>query len=318
MVYKSHTLTREHRANLCVFPQNRNLSKPLPTAKMFRNNSFPVSLLMLLLFVHEIAGDKKFATVTTTPPSRRFTASDKLTPGTTAPPRRTFTAADDLTFWPVKTPGPNPNGAFCNIFTQDCPSGYKCVSEDLSSTPRCRSLDNNPDSVGDPCSSKGNNDGDTCDEEGMCIDGVCRPLCTGNENAPSCPNLGGDICHRYSGGPPLCEEKCDPIIYASCNGGGDRYCTTDSGLSGRFTCMHETGDILGLQGDSCVETSQCNQGFYCLSKGKLPAGFCDNNAALKCCTPLVEDAGDCPSGTVAEPLSMSPPPMLEHLMVCVL
>lgn len=274
-----------------------------------------LQLSLTAFFLYLATGADKLGTVTARPPTGRFTVSGDLVFVTKAPPARS-TAVNDLTF-EESNPTPGPNGAFCDIFAQDCPDNFKCTSEDLSSQPRCRPLDNNPDSVGDPCSTKGNNDGDTCDEEGLCINGVCRPLCTGSNASPFCPDI-KQLCHRYVNGPPLCEDKCDPIIAASCNGGGDRYCSTDSGLNdGRFTCMYETGEQLGLQGDSCVETSQCQQGFACMIKTVLPPGFCHNGAALSCCTPLVEDADDCPAGTAATDFYQFPPPGLEHLMVCV-
>lgn len=247
-----------------------------------------------------------------------------LTTATTPPP--TFVPvhgshnshADTLTFTvPVVTPGPN--GAQCSIWSQDCPKTYKCIAESLDKVPKCRRLDDNPDQVGDECSTKDNNDGDTCDKDGMCINGVCQPLCRGTPQNPNCPDQ-DQFCHIYSKGTPLCEYKCHPLLHGVCNS-AMKYCTVDSGSPDqRFSCMHKTGEQLGMNGDSCTETSQCRQGFACVSKGALPNGFCDNNSALSCCTMLVYDdePEHCEGGTVSQPFypPNSAPPGLGDLHVC--
>lgn len=258
--------------------------------------------------------------------SKAVVTDSVFTTSTNPPP--TFVAnhgsghshSDTLTFQ-TPNPTPGPNGAQCSIWAQDCPNNYKCVAESLDKIPKCRAFDNSPDQVGDECSSKGNNDGDTCDKDGMCINGVCRPLCQGNAGNPQCPSS-SYICHLYAKGTPLCEKKCDPLVHGSCNQ-ADTYCSLDSGSPDqRFSCMHENGDILGMNGVSCTETSQCRQGFVCVSKGNLPNGFCHNNASLKCCTMLVyeDEPEHCEGGTVRRPFYQPPPgpPGLGHVHVCVL
>eukprot|EP00178_Gracilaria_changii_P023319 TRINITY_DN70657_c0_g1_i1.p1 TRINITY_DN70657_c0_g1~~TRINITY_DN70657_c0_g1_i1.p1 ORF type:complete len:282 (+),score=30.98 TRINITY_DN70657_c0_g1_i1:336-1181(+) len=220
----------------------------------------------------------------------------------------------------VAAPRPDgPNGAFCNVRQQDCPSGFKCISETLNGQPRCRALSHNPDSVGDDCDTLMSNDGDSCDVDGICVNGVCQPLCQPSD--PPCPGA-TDLCHIYGGGVPLCEMPCFPLINGVCKEHPNTFCSSDSGVpDGRFTCVQDTGEPLGLQGASCVRTSQCRQGFFCVVKTRLPAAFCDDSNTLQCCTALAEDGDDCPQTSPSlslVPLFQSAPPGLERLGVCVL
>ena len=81
--------------------------------------------------------------------------------------------------------------------------------------------------------------------------------------------------------------------------------------------MFQPDEPLGLEGDSCVQTSQCREGFACVPKTSLRNGFCDNNSALSCCTRLAEDEDDCQTGDQLVPFYPDPPPDYEHIGVCV-
>lgn len=218
----------------------------------------------------------------------------------------------------VKTPsgGGGVNGAQCDIWAQDCPSSYKCIAESLTKMPRCRPLSDNPDQVGDLCSTLGQNDGDSCDKDGMCVDGVCRELCSGSPNGPSCSAI-KDLCHSYASGTPLCEERCDPLLL-TCS--ANTYCSTDAGVPyGQFTCRHATVDNLGIGGAGCTITPDCHQGFACIAMNQMPQGYCQVNGLAACCAPLVENVNQCPAGFsfTTHDFYQNPPPGLEYLEVCV-
>ncbi len=218
----------------------------------------------------------------------------------------------DYTFksWPG---GGGGNGAQCDIWEQDCPSGYKCVAETLDGEPRCRALSNNPDQVGDPCSSLGVGDGDTCDVDGMCIDGVCQALCSGSAQSPQCPTL-DEVCRIHGEGVPLCQQECDPLIYASCD--ANQTCAAQASSLEIFSCTPTSGP-LGTSGDGCVGIDQCAQGHACIPKSALPYGSCPNGYD-NCCTPMcdLDEANVCGGGTSCIPFYQSPPPGLEHVGVC--
>lgn len=217
------------------------------------------------------------------------------------------------------TPGP-----MCDIWdADDCGSGQKCVGESVHDQPQCRSVGSNPDQVGDSCSNNG--PGDTCDVGAMCIEGVCRQLCTGAPGNPSCAPLGTNFfCHIYeNSGVPVCEEECDPLVAASCSGG--LHCVPASFPSlERFTCGVDDSGGNGTLGDSCANQNQCAQGHVCVPESSLAgAAQCGGGT---CCTELCELPDDenpeNPCSTALHSCvpfySGSPPPGLEHVGVCVI
>lgn len=206
------------------------------------------------------------------------------------------------------------NGALCVFDQQDCPDGYKCTVEDIwLDKPRCRSLQDNDDQVGDLCSELGNNDGDSCDVDGLCLGGTCRQLDTDNTLCPL-----KDVSHTYPSGVRLCEEVCDPLSPSSCP--SDAHCTrTSSSPDGIFSC-HITNNInLAGFGESCVSDYQCQQGAICLQSDAVPFGFCDNGLP-KCCVPLCE-LGKlfCQGGSTCQSIyNNNVPPGFESVGACVL
>ncbi len=214
-------------------------------------------------------------------------------------------------------------GAACDIWdADDCGEGSKCIVDDVhQSQPRCRSVVDNPDQVGDPCSTLGANDGDTCDVGGMCLDGVCVEMCSGTPGNPTCNSGGTDgTCYIYDSGTPLCTETCDPLINGSCAGG--MKCGPTTGLPAfEFVCMLDESGNSGVQGDSCTLQTQCAQGFACVTALSLDFGFCEGNAN-QCCTPMCELSagnGPCPGNLqCTTAFADSPPPGLEDVGICVL
>jgi len=215
------------------------------------------------------------------------------------------------------------NGAPCDIFNQDCPIlpvHLKCTVDDIwDDIPRCRPVTDNPDQVGVPCSELGDNDGDSCDVDGLCLDGLCREM---HIDGVSCNH--NEISHMYTSGVRLCEEKCDPLYAGECGSG--KHCTsTDSSPDGIFSCYVTDNLNLGSFGKGCVSSHQCQEGAICLQSNTVPNGYCDNGLT-HCCVPLCDiDQGDsfCHSETGASTCCMtiynnSTPPGLEHIGACVL
>lgn len=219
----------------------------------------------------------------------------------------------DYTFKAWPDDGGSGNGSQCDIWAQDCSEGFKCVAEDVHGEARCRPLSNNPDQVGDPCSDLGVNDGDSCDVDGMCINGICKQVCGGSANSPTCGSL-SQLCHIYEEGVPVCEEECDPLLYASCEAG--ETCATGFSSLEVFSCVPTEGP-LGTSGDACADITQCAQGHACLPADVLPFGFCDGNAS-QCCSQLcdLDENYDCGGSMSCLPFYQSPPPGLEHVGVC--
>jgi hypothetical protein len=217
--------------------------------------------------------------------------------------------------------GGGPNGAFCDIVQQDCPDGYKCTVENIFvGAPRCRSLDNNPDQVGDDCSKLGNNDGDSCDIDGICLGGYCQGIDTDDSQCEL-----SQLSHLYPTGVRICEEECDPLLNASCNSVPDGYCTRTAGSEfGIFSCcIQEDFNILGNFREGCVDDVQCQQGSICLAEDVAPISNYCLGGATNCCVPLcdLDDNDFCQTlagfTSTCTSIFNIVPPGLEHVGACV-
>lgn len=193
-----------------------------------------------------------------------------------------------------RTNGGNGSGGQCLIRDEnDCSENFKCIAEDLFSSPRCRSLNGQDHEPGLDCSTLGDNDGDSCAKGSMCVEDICRPICKNSTPGPECAPK--TVCHIYEGGTPLCESLCDPFVPSECV--GETYCTTSGDVPiGQFTCAHKMKPQLGLGGHECTETSDCMQGFGCIEKDVMPIGYCDSGGQSGCCSSFATSVSECPSG----------------------
>lgn len=159
----------------------------------------------------------------------------------------------------------------CDVWTQGCPDGEKCVAwkkGDWSGT-HCSPVDPNPKAVGEPCTvQKRGITLDDCDEGAVCWNGACVAQCAGTPDAPMCPP--GDAC--ASANIPelqICLRACDPLLQDCVVMGEGCYPS-----NGTFTCAIDGSGDGGAQGDPCGFANACDAGLACV----------DFNDCAGCCT----------------------------------
>ncbi len=235
---------------------------------------------------------------------------EMLTPGTTTdgPPlaptstgpvdptesAESSTGNDDNSF--LVDPDIPPIGNECDLWTQDCPMGDKCmpwVNDGGSSwnATRCTSLTDNPNQPGDPCTVDGNAGTgiDDCDIGAMCWavdgetnEGVCVALCEGNPEAPLCSNPDEFCSITNDGVLPLCLPSCDPLLQDCADGQACYWLPADGG----FVCVQDVSGELGAAGDPCdgFVLNRCDPGLQCTPAEAVP-GCTD---ATSCCSPFCD------------------------------
>ena len=124
---------------------------------------------------------------------------------------------------------PDPDGGLgyqCDLLTQDCPPGEKCVpwANDGGTTwnaYRCSPIDADPGEPGDPCTVEVSPTSgiDDCELGTMCwnVDprtntGVCVALCTGDLAAPICEDPQTHCAISGVGVLALCLPTCHPFV----------------------------------------------------------------------------------------------------------
>ena len=205
----------------------------------------------------------------------------------------------------------------CDVWTQDCPEGYKCMpyANDGGSAwngVKCFPVDPAPDPVGSPCTVVGNGVSglDSCDEAAMCwgvdpetAEGTCYAFCTGSPENPMCSP--GFACPIYADAILiLCHPKCDPLAQDCADGDACLPYPRDV-----FICILDASGEMGAYGDPCDYSNACDPGLVCLNPEYVPgcqAGgcctpFCDTSAPNTCpgdgqeCIPWYEE-GEAPEG----------------------
>ncbi len=192
---------------------------------------------------------------------------------------------------------PDPSGAECDVFEQDCPGEQKCVpySADGDQTwngLRCSPLPIEPKQLGEPCvAPEGPVAGvDDCDLGLICwgvppgeTQGVCTSLCEGTAAAGQCPQE--TVCAVYNDGAlPICLPTCNPLGNG-CDDG--QLCIPQGGAGGRFVCAVDASPTTGGYGDPCLAFNKCDPGLFCASAGAVPG--CTESAG--CCSRIC-DLGD--------------------------
>ena len=233
------------------------------------------------------------------------------------------------------TGGPGP-GEECDMYTQDCPSGYKCA---LYSSPgvhsisgaHCVPLPTDPKQVGESCGGSswgGEGDLDDCDRGLMCTqisgipsDGyICRPSCIGDVLSPSCPADGWDcIIYGGTGIAGFCMQRCD-LLAQDCPDG--QVCVP-SAIVPNYVDVWCRPDLAApapppIDGSMCMCGIECpflgcGVGRMCFYEagGILPdcqgsccSSFCDLNAPNTCelaaqgaeCVPFIKSGFEPPAG----------------------
>ncbi|MGH1341936.1 MAG: ribulose phosphate epimerase [Nannocystales bacterium] len=217
----------------------------------------------------------------------------------------------------------------CDVWTDDCPKGEKCMpwandGGNSWNATRCSPIDANPGQVGDTCTVEGSGVSgvDSCDARSMCYyvdsevgEGICVGFCEGTQAAPTCDT--GSICTIVNGGVlTLCRPECDPLLQ-DCE--GSAACLPASGAEG-FTCIVDaSGEDAGGFGDPCEFVNACDPGLFCAAADGVPdcAGatgccseFCELEGAEECTSPSQECVSWFEEGAV--------PPGLESVGACLI
>lgn len=214
----------------------------------------------------------------------------------------------------------------CDVWTDDCPKGEKCMpwandGGNSWNATRCSPIDANPGQVGDACTVEGSGVSgvDSCDARAMCYyvdsevgEGICVGFCDGTPQAPTCDT--DFICTIVNDGVlTLCRPECDPLLQ---NCEGSAACLPASGTDG-FTCIIDaSGEDAGGFGDPCEFINACDPGLYCAGAEFVPGCV----GATGCCTDFCDLMGDdCISpGTECVPYFAegAAPPGLENVGAC--
>ncbi|MDC0666146.1 hypothetical protein [Nannocystis radixulma] len=239
------------------------------------------------------------------------TGSDQTSNGTTSGPNPTSTTNPNPTDDSATAGTESSTGSFitppdggggtkeCDVWTQDCPAGQKCMpwadngSSSWNAT-KCSPVDANPGKEGDPCTVEGSavSGVDTCDVGLLCWyfdennNGSCIDMCKGTPDAPTCDS--GQKCDVSNDGVLiLCLETCDPLVQ-SCPAG--QICFWD--FLDTFICDFDASGDMGAYGDPCAYVNVCDYGLYCASPETVPD--CDNSDG--CCSSYcnVTEPNTCP------------------------
>lgn len=187
----------------------------------------------------------------------------------------------------------------CDVWTQDCPPGQKCMpwADDGGGSwnaTKCSPVNADPGKEGDPCTVEGSAVAgiDSCDVGLLCWyfnennEGSCIDMCSGTPEAPSCDD--GQICDVSNDGVLiLCLETCDPLVQ-SCPMG--QICFFDG--TDQFICDFDASGDMGVYGDPCAYVNVCDYGLWCASPELVPG--CDN--ADGCCSTYcnIQEPNSCP------------------------
>lgn len=230
---------------------------------------------------------------------------------------------------PEETEGP-PGIYECDIFTQDCQPGEKCMpwandGGNSWNATRCSPISENPGQPGDECTVEGSGVSgiDDCDIASMCWDvdpetniGTCVSMCTGDEANPVCEDPSTACVNVNDGAIVLCLPGCDPLLQ-DCPEGQACY-----GINEVFTCVPDASGEMGVYGDPCEYINVCDPGLFCASAETVP----DCSGAVGCCSEFcdLESAdGDAQCSGVAGgqacvPWTEDPSPGLEAVGACVI
>ncbi|MEM6991024.1 MAG: hypothetical protein AAF721_11015 [Myxococcota bacterium] len=211
----------------------------------------------------------------------------------------------------------------CDLWSQDCPEGEKCLAWSNDGGPRwngsrCSEVAEDPGLAGDPCVVEGNalSGLDSCALGYACIDvddqtneGTCAAMCSGNPAEPACPE--GTECLVGNGGALiLCLPTCSPLLSDCAEGHG---CFPNPATGG-FVCAEAPTPFYETAG-TCAHSGGCSPGSVCVEAELVP-GCADKNG---CCTEWCDIAApedNCAEGTTCEPYPGEIMPGFETLGVC--
>ena len=217
-------------------------------------------------------------------------------------------------------------GIECDVWTQDCPDGQKCMpwANDGSSAwnaTKCTDVMPNAGKPGDACTVEGSGLSgiDSCEKASMCWnvsqntgEGTCVGFCTGSPDAPNCPT--GTRCEINANGTLiLCFPFCNPLIQdcpsmESC---------IPQPMGDAFECVPDASGDMGQQNDPCTPGEACDPGLVC-----LPPALASECDAMEpgCCLPFCDLSMPACTNKGATCLAWheqgQAPPGLENVGVC--
>lgn len=174
----------------------------------------------------------------------------------------------------------------CDVWSQDCPDGEKCVpwandGGDVWNATRCSPVQADPDLPGEPCQVEGSpfSGIDTCALGSFCwnvdpetLAGTCVAQCTGDVTNPVCPD--GFTCAANDDSVlNLCLLACDPLAPACMD---TEVCIP---WEDAFLCAPDDSGGAGQHGDPCEAANACDPGLFCADGDSVP-----NCADPSCCT----------------------------------
>lgn len=245
----------------------------------------------------------------TAPESSGSSTSAAATTTTTTNPTTADPPPPDLPCLDCTTgPPPDLPPVDCDIWTQDCPSGQKCMpySRDgfsLWDADGCFPVVDNPVPLGEPCTIEGNSGIDDCDVGAICWDPngdnefTCAPLCAGTADELTCPP--GYYCAAYSEGLTVCElPTCDPLAQDCPD--PNELCLPNIYLWEDW-CLPDDSPLANQLHEPCDGETECAAGLVCVSN-ILAAAEC-KTGGWGCCEPFCQIGTDtCPGvGQVCSP-----------------
>jgi len=246
------------------------------------------------------------------------------TSATTTQPEPTGASGDS-----GSTGEPPPGAPECDVWTQDCADGEKCVpwADDggtIWNATRCVPVMGNGQ-PGDSCTLQGEITGiDDCALGSICMrldngtdKGICVAQCEGQPEAPSCAELGDACVITNDGVLAICMANCDPVVQDCASGLG----CYPLGSNGAPVCWPDFSGEGGAYGDPCATGNGCDPGLFCAGQFVVPG--CEHEACCsEFCDLTVADPDAQCSGQAQGQICQSfffeetPTPGLEHLGVC--
>jgi hypothetical protein len=191
----------------------------------------------------------------------------------------------------------------CDVWTQDCPEGCKCMpysgdGDSAWESLKCVPVMPNAGGHGDACTVEGNGVSgiDSCAEGYMCWDvdpetgmGHCVEQCKGTPFEPYCTDEWDHCLTAAEGVLTLCLPGCHPLEQACPN---RDLCVPNPMEPNSFICVIDGSGEEGQVFDVCEYANACDPGLLCANV--LLAEECDQ-AAAGCCLPFCDlDAPSCP------------------------
>jgi hypothetical protein len=184
----------------------------------------------------------------------------------------------------------------CDVWTQDCPVGEKCMpysgdGDNAWESLKCVPVKEPAGSIGDKCTVEGGGTSgiDSCAKGAMCWsvdpetgEGTCVEQCTGSPDMPKCSSAETFCLIANEGVLTLCLPGCDPLLQGCPNGD---LCVPNPMDPNSFICVIDASGEEGQEWDVCEYANACDAGLLCANPAL--ATECDPQGA-GCCLPFCD------------------------------